>query len=75
MRFSRFLLLSQVRLLDLCVVWMGTEALNWDNARRIVSDTICIPISLLLLYFRSFFIIIAIDPNIEACRLDSVFGA
>lgn len=75
MRFAGFLLLSQVWLLDVCVVWISAKVLDCDNARRIISDTISTPIALLLLYFRSFIIMIAIDPNIEACRLDSVFGA
>lgn len=75
MKFAGFLLLSQVWLLDPCVIWMGAKALDCDNAGSFVSDIICAQISLFLLYFRSFFIIIAVYPYIEACRLDSVFGA
>ena len=72
---SGFLWLSQVWLLDPCVVWMGAKTLDCDNARRLISDMICTSRLLLLLYFRSLVIEIAVGPNIEACRLDNVFRA
>ncbi len=43
MKLAGFLLLSQVSLLDPCVVLMRTKALNCDNAGRFVSGMICTP--------------------------------
>ena len=75
MKLAGFFLLSQVWLLDPCIVWIGTKALDCDNAGRFVSDMICTSRLLLLLYFRSVVIAIAVGPNIETCRPDSIFGA
>ena len=40
-----------------------------------VSDMICTSISLVLLYSRTVVIIITVEPNIEASRLDGIFSA
>lgn len=69
------LLLSQIWPLEPSVVLMGTKTLDCDNAGKIISDMIFLSISLLLIYFRSVVIVIAVGPKIETCCLDSIFGA
>ena len=70
-----FLRLSQIWLLYPRVIWMGTKTLDCNNAVRFITDMIRTSILFLLLYFWSVVVAVAVGPNIEACLLDSIFGA
>ena len=59
-----------------CIVWMGTKALNCNNASTLVnSDAWAYKELLVLLYFGFVMIVLTADPNVEACGLDSGFAA